>query len=317
MSDLAVRVEGLRKTYRSGFWRRRAETLHGVSFSVPAGRTVGYLGANGAGKTTTLKILVGLLEADGGSAEVLGMPVGDPRCRRRVGFLPENPYFYEHLTAREALRFYGGLSRMEPAAVESRGGPLLARVGLEAAADRRLGEYSKGMRQRLGVAQALLHDPELLILDEPMSGLDPFGRLLVKDLLLEERARGKTVLFSSHILGDVEEVCDFAVILADGRVTASGPVRDLLGHGASAWEVSMRGAGAAVLEGVAPGRVRLVRAEGDVVRAQIRGEADPAAIQRAVVGAGGVLLELTPRRESLEDLFVRTGGTAAPEGQGP
>ena len=166
------------------------------------------------------------------------------------------------------------------------------------------------MRQRLGVAQALLHDPELLILDEPMSGLDPFGRLLVKDLILEERARGKTIFFSSHILADVEEVCDFAVILADGRVTASGSVQELLGGGVAEYEVVTRGAGMAVLEGVAPGRARLVREEAGICRARIPGDVDPARLQAAVAGAGGVLLELVPRRETLEDLFVRTGGTA-------
>jgi ABC-2 type transport system ATP-binding protein len=310
MSDAAVRVEGLRKSYRSGFWGRRAETLRGISFSVPKGATVGYLGANGVGKTTTLKILVGLLEADGGSAEVLGLPVRDPACRRRVGFLPENPYFYEHLTAREALRFYGGLSRMEPAAVEARSLPLLEKVGLSSAADRRLGEYSKGMRQRLGVAQALLHDPELLILDEPMSGLDPFGRLLVKDLMLEERARGRTIFFSTHILADVEEVCDHVLILADGRVTASGTVQELLGRGGSSLDVALRGAGPEVLEKLAPGRVEFVRRDGDLLRARIPGDVDRAALQAEVVRAGAVLLELVPRRETLEELFVRTGGTA-------
>jgi ABC-2 type transport system ATP-binding protein len=311
MSDAAVRVEGLRKTYRTGFWRRPAETLKGVTFTVPRGRAVGYLGANGAGKTTTLKVLVGLLEADGGTAEVLGMPVSDPACRRRVGFLPENPYFYEHLTAREAMAFYGGLSRMDPAAAAARTMPLLARVGLEAAADRRLGEYSKGMRQRLGLAQALLHDPELLILDEPMSGLDPFGRLLVKDLMLEERARGRTLFFSSHILGDVEEVCDHAIILAGGRVTADGPVRELLGGGPAEFEVALRGAGPELLERLAPGRVRLARRDGDLLRARLPGDVDPAALQAACAEAGAVVLELAPRRETLEDLFVRTGGTAA------
>ncbi len=311
MSDLAVRVEGLRKSYRSGFWRRRAETLRGVTFSVPTGRAVGYLGANGTGKTTTLKILVGLLEPDGGRAEVLGLPIHDTACRRRVGFLPENPYFYEHLTAREALAFYGGLSRMPSPLVRQRTPALLERVGLAAATDRRLGEFSKGMRQRLGIAQALLHDPELLILDEPISGLDPFGRKLVKDLILGERARGKTVFFSSHILADVEEICDFVLIIADGRVTASGTVAELLGHGVLDYEVAARGVAPGTLEGIAPGRVRYPRQDGPLSRAELPGDVDPAAIHAAVAAAGGVVVELIPHRETLEDLFVRTGGTAS------
>jgi ABC-2 type transport system ATP-binding protein len=311
MSDTAVRVEGLRKSYRSGFWRRRAETLRDVSFSVPVGRTVGYLGSNGAGKTTTLKILVGLLEADAGTAEVLGLPVADPACRRRVGYLPENPYFYEHLTAREALRFYGGLSRVDAATVERRAGPLLERVGLGAAADRRVGEYSKGMRQRLGLAQALIHGPDLLILDEPMSGLDPFGRKLVKDLMLEERRAGRTLLFSSHILADVEEACDHVVILSAGAVTASGSVSELLGRGVREYEVAVRGAGPAALEAAAPGRVLHARTDGDVTRAMLPGDLDPAVLHEAVRAGGGVVVELVPHRESLEELFVRTGGTAA------
>jgi ABC-2 type transport system ATP-binding protein len=242
---------------------------------------------------------------------VLGLPVHDTACRRRVGFLPENPYFYEHLTAREALAFYGGLSRMDDALVRERSESLLERVGLGAAADRRLGQFSKGMRQRLGVAQALLHDPELLILDEPMSGLDPFGRRLVRDLILEERARGKTVFFSSHILADVEEVCDFAVILSGGRVTASGSVRSLLSGGVQAYDVAVRGAGPAALEALAPGRVEQVREDGELVRARLPGDVDPGALHAAAAREGGTVVELVPHRETLEDLFVRTGGTAA------
>ncbi len=311
MSDTAVRVEGLRKSFRTGFWGTRRETLKGISFSVPAGRAVGYLGANGAGKTTTLKVLVGLLAPDAGTAEILGLPVDDPACRRRVGFLPENPYFYEHLSAREGLRFYGGLSRMDPRDVEARSGPLLERVGLAAAADRRLGEFSKGMRQRLGLAQALLHDPELLILDEPISGLDPFGRKLVKDLILEERDRGKTVFFSSHILADVEEVCDFAVIVAGGRVTASGTVQELLHRGVHEYEVALRGGTPEVLERVAPGRVGHPRRDGDVTRGRLPGDIDPAALHAAAGAAGATVIELVPHRETLEELFVRTGGTAS------
>lgn len=315
MSDLAVRVHDLRKNFRTGFWRRRQETLKGISFSVPRGAAVGYLGANGAGKTTTLKILVGLLDQDSGEAEVLGLPVHDTAYRRRVGFLPENPYFYEHLTAREGLAFYGGLSRMDPADVKGRSGPLLERVGLDHAMDRRLGGFSKGMRQRLGLAQSLLHDPELLILDEPISGLDPFGRKLVKDLILEERARGKTILFSSHILADVEEVCDFAVIVSGGLVTASGTVQELLGHAVREWEVALRGGGAAVLEGLAPGDVRHVRSDGGLTRARLPGSVDPADLHAAAAAAGAVVVELVPHRETLEDLFVRTGGTVR-EGDG-
>ncbi|MHC4924311.1 MAG: ABC transporter ATP-binding protein [Planctomycetota bacterium] len=314
MSNLAVEVRDLRKSYRTGFWRRRAETLRGVSFSVPVGRAVGYLGSNGAGKTTTLKILVGLLQSDGGEAQVLGLPVDDTACRQRVGFLPENPYFYEHLSAREAMAFYGGLSRMESALVEERTATLLERVGLGEAVDRKLGEFSKGMRQRLGLAQALLHDPELLILDEPMSGLDPFGRRLVRDLILEERARGKTVFFSSHILADVEEVCDFAVILSGGTVTAAGTVQELLGRGVRAYDVALRGAGAEVLEGLAPGRVEQAREEGELLRARIPGDLDPAELHAAAAAAGGTIVELIPHRETLEDLFVRTGGTASDAG---
>jgi ABC-2 type transport system ATP-binding protein len=199
---------------------------------------------------------------------------------------------------------------MDRAAVDARSGPLLERVGLAEAADRRLGEYSKGMRQRLGLAQALLHDPELLVLDEPISGLDPFGRLLVKNLILEERARGKTVFFSSHILADVEEVCDFAVILAGGTVTASGTVQELLGSAVLEYEVAVRGATEALLEALAPGRVRFLRKDGDVVRATLPGDVDPARLQAEASKAGGTVTALVPRRETLEDLFVRTGGTA-------
>jgi ABC-2 type transport system ATP-binding protein len=176
--------------------------------------------------------------------------------------------------------------------------------------DRRLGGFSKGMRQRLGLAQSLLHDPELLILDEPISGLDPFGRKLVKDLILEERARGRTIFFSSHILADVEEVCDFVVIVSGGLVTAKGTVQQLLGHGVREWEVVLRGGGVGVLESLAPGEVRLARTDGNNTRARIPGTVDPADLHAAAAAASAVVVELVPHRESLEDLFVRTGGTA-------
>ena len=223
MDDIVI--EDLTKSYASG-WPGRPPfvALDGLSLTVRRGEIFGFLGPNGAGKTTTLKILLGLVRATGGRALLLGQPAGDVETRRRIGFLPESPYFYDYLTADEFLTFYGQLAGLGYTAIAQRVTDLLGLVGLADARARQLRKFSKGMLQRIGLAQALIHDPELVILDEPMTGLDPVGRKQVRDLILSLRDRGKTIFFSTHILHDVEMICDRVGIVMKGRLLASGRV---------------------------------------------------------------------------------------------
>ncbi|MGZ9163510.1 MAG: ABC transporter ATP-binding protein [Candidatus Deferrimicrobiaceae bacterium] len=229
-TDRLIKVEGLSKSYPTGFWRRRIRVLTDLSFTVARNEIVGFLGPNGAGKTTTIKILNRLAFPDSGTVTVFGEEAGRrPQLRRRIGFMPEQPYFYEYLTGEEFLGLCGhlnGLSRAEIAGGSQR---MLSRVGLDGAGRTAIRKYSKGMMQRLGLAQALLHEPELVILDEPMSGLDPVGRMEVRNLILELKASGKTVFFSSHIISDVEALCDRVIILLQGRKVAEGRVEELVG----------------------------------------------------------------------------------------
>jgi ABC-2 type transport system ATP-binding protein len=230
-SNSMIEVRGISKSYPTGFWRKRVQVLRDLSFTVARNEIVGFLGPNGAGKTTTIKILNRLAFSDSGTVTVFGEETGRrPELRRRIGFMPEQPYFYEYLTGEEFLGLCGhlnGLSRTEIARGSQR---MLSRVGLDGAGRTAIRKYSKGMMQRLGLAQALLHEPELVILDEPMSGLDPVGRMEVRNLILELKASGKTVFFSSHIISDVEALCDRVIILLKGRKVAEGRVEELVGR---------------------------------------------------------------------------------------
>ena len=225
MTD-AITITDVSKAYPGG-----QQALDGFSLSVQPGEIFGFLGPNGAGKTTTIKILLGLLEPDDGNVSVLG---GDPRLpatRRRIGYMPEVAYYYGFLTARELLRFYGRICGLRADVIRSRSAALLHLVGLDAAADRPLKNYSKGMMQRAGIAQALLHDPDLLILDEPLTGLDPLARIQLRDGIVQLRQQGKTVFFSSHELSEAELICDRVGILKQGRLCWAGPLREVAGDG--------------------------------------------------------------------------------------
>lgn len=225
-SSVAVRVHDLRKRY-GGFFGRRVDALRGVSFEVPKGQVFGLLGPNGAGKTTIIKILLGIVRASGGSATLLGHPAGQRSGRRNVGYLPENLVLPRHQNARTALEYFGRLSGMDHDRIRTRGGELLEKVGLNQRQKESVKQYSKGMRQRLGLAQALLHDPELLILDEPTDGLDPVGRSQVRDIMRELSAEGRTVFVNSHLLQEVELVCDQVAILNHGQLKHIGSVEQL------------------------------------------------------------------------------------------
>lgn len=307
----AIAVKGLCHSYQKNFWERKRLALDNLDLTVEPGEIYGFLGANGAGKTTTIKILVGLQEQMRGSAEIFGIPAANQECRRKIGFMPENPYFYEYLTARESLDFYAALCDLPRAERRTRSEELLEFVGLSRAADVRLREFSKGMRQRLGIAQAIVHRPPLIILDEPMSGLDPMGRRQVREAILDLHAGGAAIFFSSHILSDVEMICGRAALIDHGRLLASGTLDDLLQ--AEELEIEVGGTGLseedrALLTGMAKRSLR----QGDEVLFIFDGwdKADRAA---ELFRAHGRLTLLRTVKESLEEYFMRSTGTARTE----
>ncbi len=224
----AITVKDLCKEYRVGFLRTKVRVLSELSLRVDQGELYGYLGPNGAGKTTTFKLLMGLARPTSGEVRLLGQPLGDTGTKQQIGFLPEQPYFYEYLTGRELLNFYGQLVGLRRSERKERVEKLARRLRIESSLDLPLRKYSKGMLQRIGLVQALLNDPKLVLLDEPMSGLDPIGRREVRDLLLELKEEGKTVFFSSHVIPDVEMVCDRVGILVGGRLVVQGPLGEML-----------------------------------------------------------------------------------------
>src|SRR5580765_192309 len=224
----AIEINGLEKTYSVGFWRKKPKcALKPLQLTVDEGEIFGFLGPNGAGKTTTLKMLMGLVYPTGGSAKILGMEVNDPRMKAQIGFLPEQPYFYDYLTARELLEYYGQLSGVDPKQRSRKVNEVLQRVGLPDVGGVQLRKFSKGMLQRVGIAQAILHDPKVVFFDEPMSGLDPMGRREVRDLMEQLKHEGKTVFFSTHILSDAEALCDRVAVIHLGELRAVGAVADL------------------------------------------------------------------------------------------
>jgi ABC-2 type transport system ATP-binding protein len=312
---LAVETRGLWKSYRNPWTLKVTRGVEDLDLSVRRGEVVGYLGPNGAGKTTTIKILTGLHKATRGRAWVLGRPVEDPGSRRRMGFLPEQPYFYDYLNGIEYLELAGRLSGLARAEARTRARHWLGRVGLGGHPGRMLRKYSKGMLQRLGLAAALVHEPELLILDEPMSGLDPFGRRDVRELIHEQRARGTTVLFSSHILPDVEMLCDRVAIVLHGRLERVATLAELTGGGHEA--VEFRCSGRPLVQipvALTPVVERIERADETVFRL-----ADDTRQQETLawlVAQKIPVLAVTPQRASLEQLFMAAAaghGTGDPE----
>jgi ABC-2 type transport system ATP-binding protein len=304
VSDVVLRATGLAKTFRKPFTGRRVEAVRDVSFQVHRGEIFGFLGPNGAGKTTIIKMLVGLIAPTAGTMEILGVPAPSPDGRARVGFLPENPYVYPYLSPREFVTLCGRLSGLGGAALGERVERILARVGMDASMDRAAGALSKGMLQRVALAAALVHDPELLVLDEPMSGLDPVGRKEVRDLILEEKHRGRTVFFSSHILSDVEMLCDRVCILRKGEVVVAGALRELLGEGKRRSEITVGGASDALRAVLAP-IAHVTRAVGDLLVMEVEGDAAVRAVVEMALADGARLEGIATKRETLEDLFVR------------
>jgi ABC-2 type transport system ATP-binding protein len=303
-SEALIQVRDLAKTFRVGFFGRRVEAVKGVSFEVRRGEIFGFLGPNGAGKTTTIKMLTGLIKPTGGEAFLFSAKVPSAEARKRIGFLPENPYVYPYLTPREFVSLSGRLSGLSGEALADRTQAMLAKVGIAYAADRPVRRLSKGMLQRTGLAAALVSDPELLVLDEPMSGLDPVGRKEVRDLIVEERAAGRTIFFSTHILSDVEAMCDRVAILREGKVVVSGALRKLLRGEVLRTDVTLGGASEALVRSFEEAG-HGVRARADVVVVEIEGEQQVGDVLRVALDGGAQVLEVVPRRETLEDLFMR------------
>jgi len=304
-----LRTEGLTKVFEVGVRRRRVAAVEDLTLSVNEGEIFGFVGPNGAGKTTTIKMLMGLIFPTKGQAFIFDAPIPSAASKARIGYLPEHPAWYEFLTGLEAMEFLARLAGVAPGERRRRCDELLGLVGLADAAGRQIRKYSKGMQQRLGIAQALLSDPAFVILDEPMSGLDPVGRKEVRDLILELRRRGKTVFFSTHILPDVESLCDRVGVIVGGRLRDVGRIGDLLSPRVRAVEVAALAPGGA-REALSRGTV--LSHDGDAFTVSFADEEAADAAVKALLQAGGRLLSLTPHRETREDIFVRRLGEAAP-----
>jgi len=311
---MALAAEGLSKTYRSGVGRRPVQALDRLDLRVPRGTVFGLLGPNGAGKTTLVKVALGIARATSGRVEVLGRPAGDVPVRARIGYLPENHRYPAHLSGAQVLHFFGQLSGLAEPERSKRVESLLRRVRMDEWRDTPVRRYSKGMMQRLGMAQAILNEPDLLILDEPTDGVDPVGRREIRDLLLEQKARGATIFLNSHLLSEVERLCDRVAILKDGRLVREGHVDELTRGAANVWEIDVQAAAgddearlaAALLQagrslpppvpGAGPGlRTIAVTGETDDLNRTID----------ALRAAGLTIAAVRARRESLEDVFVK------------
>jgi len=301
--DAVVVVEDLVKDFRPGFGLRRKRILHGISFCVRRGEIFGFVGPNGAGKTTTLKVLMGLIHPTAGRASILGHDVGEAGFRRHIGFLPENPWFYDYLTGREFLDFYARLSGVGAGERGRRVAELLEQVGLTHAADLRLRAYSKGMLQRAGIAQALVHDPSVLFLDEPMSGLDPIGRKEIRDLILHLHAQGKTVFMNTHILSDVEMLCERVAIIVEGRIRYEGRTEAVLADEERSSDVVLAAASPELVERLERRFSAEVRGRGERVEFRIP-DKHVGELLRSALEAGAEVVAVTPHRTSLETLFL-------------
>jgi ABC-2 type transport system ATP-binding protein len=296
-----VETWNINKIYRTGFWlNQKVQSLTNLSLSVRQGETFGLLGPNGAGKTTLLKILLGVIRPTSGRAVLLGRPIGDRGTKQRVGYLPENPYFYDFLTAWEFLEFVGGLFQIPPSKQKQRIPQLLDLVGLaqKTAKKKQLRQYSKGMMQRVGMAQALINDPELVFFDEPMSGLDPLGRYQVREIILSLKEQGKTIFFNSHVLTDVEQICDRIAILARGELICVGSLEEILGS-ANVYQVVVKGG----TESQLAEWITALKLEDNLWHGQLKG--DPQAFIDHLPTLDIQLINLNLARASLEEYFIR------------
>ena len=300
-----IEIDDLTKDYEVGFWRKRkVRALDGLSLSVEPHQIFGFLGANGAGKTTTLKLLMRLIFPTSGSARILGHDISNVSMHTRIGYLPENPYFYDYLTAREFLIYSGELFGLDKATRTARAEQLLTRVNLDRKSwDRQLRKFSKGMLQRVGLAQALVNDPEIVFLDEPMSGLDPVGRREVRDLIAALRSEGKTVFMCSHILSDIEVLCDSVAILKGGKTARSGSLEELRAQETSVIEILAAGPDTTALQQILSNSARVTSTPSGI-RIEVGDERQVDEVLSALRQLNGKLISVQPVRQSLEDLFL-------------
>lgn len=307
MTDsIAIDIKGLSKSFSNG-WLGRKQVLGDLNFQIRDNEVFGYLGGNGAGKTTTFKLMLGLIRPDKGDISFWGCSAKDKISRAMIGYLPEQPYFYAYLTGAEALDFYASLFGMTGAERKKRVGYLLNLVGLTHARDTQLRKFSRGMLQRIGIAQALVNDPKLLILDEPMSGLDPMGRKSMRDIILSCRDQGKTIIFSSHIISDVEMICDRAGILANGELKSVITMDDAVSSHDTIWEISCQG-GALNLSGIEDqnGIKQVIRGNRHIVSTGDKDKADR--IMEEIKNQGLALVSFSTARKSIEDIYIKSAG---------
>jgi ABC-2 type transport system ATP-binding protein len=311
MRDTVIQINNLTKDYETGFLKKKkVRALDDLTLEVPGGQIFGFLGGNGAGKTTTIKILMSLLFPTSGTAKILGQDISDVAMHRSIGYCPENPYFYDYLTARELMNYFGEIFGLDAATRKQRTEDLLTRVGLdEKSWDRQLRKFSKGMLQRVGLAQSLINEPEIVFLDEPMSGLDPMGRREIRELIAGLRDRGMTVFMSTHILSDVEALCDEVAILRKGKLAATGRLDDLLAAQAEnqVFEVNLRGIDAGALSAKLGESYEMSNTPSGV-SVRLNDEKTIDSVLSAARVAGGSLISVTPVKQSLEELFVSKTG---------
>jgi len=298
--DTVLRIEDLHKSFKTGFIPKGKKILNGISLEVKAGEIFGYLGPNGAGKTTTLKCVLGLIFPDKGNIEIFGQSNLSMQAKEKIGFLPENPYFYDYLSATEFLSFYSDLTLAKKEEKKAKIATLLKLVGLEHVASLQLRKFSRGMLQRIGLAQALINDPSLVFLDEPLGGLDPLGRKEIRDVIVRLKGEGKTVFLSSHILQDIEMICDRVAILVEGHIINQGPLQDLISEKVKVTEIT--------ISGMRPEDLRDLgehySAQGGRILLKVFEEEKIATILQMIQTKKGKVHSLIPRTETLEDLFV-------------
>lgn len=296
MDTITIKTTDLSKTYKKGLRQQTVEALTGLDLEVKRGEVFGFIGSNGAGKTTTIKILMGLVKPTSGEAWLMGRPISSHKIRNKVGYLSEHPKFYDYLTPKEFLRLVGGMRKMDNKTIGARTDELLELLSLQDVADRRIKGFSKGMVQRMGIATALFDDPGLLILDEPMSGLDPLGRHLVATIIRDLQQQGKTIFFSTHIIPDVETLCDRVGIIVDGRLRYAGSIEKALYPPGNKLELTFRSPAFTL-------KKRVVWQKGELVKVDIEEEEAPEVI-KDILKSRGVIVSLEPKRRSLEKLFL-------------